>query len=51
MIGTSAEVASHLINRDQLSMGDDLEYIVLLDFGPSVVRLDSIESNHIPKIW
>ena len=37
MMGTGAEVASHLINGPYLDMSGESEYIVVNDYSPSLV--------------
>ena len=57
MIGTGAEVASHLINGPHPDMSGGVEYILINNYSPSLVKVDNVESTHnasgtwIPEIW
>ena len=44
LMGAGAKLTSHLINKGQ-TMGNRSEYILMEDFGPSLVWMDSIESS------
>ena len=44
MIGTGAEVPSHLINGPRPDMSRESEYIVVNDYSPSLVKVDTVES-------
>ena len=44
--GNKEEAACHLINCPGPSMSDNAEYIVVNDYSPSIVKVDSVESNH-----
>ena len=49
-MGGGAVLASHLISRGQ-TMGNRSEYLLMEDFGLSLVRMDSIESSTSGKGW
>ena len=50
LIGGGEELESHLINKRQ-TMSDRSEYVLMEDFGPSFVRMDSIESFTSERSW
>ena len=49
-MGGGAELASHLISIGQ-TKGDRSEYVMMEDFGPSLVQMDSIELSTSRKSW
>ena len=44
LMAGSTETASHLVNRDQ-KLGDNSEVVTLEDWGPSILRVDSMEAS------
>ena len=49
-MGGGAELASHLISQGQ-TMGNGSNYVLMEDFGPSLVCMDSIESSTSGRRW
>ena len=46
MMGTGAEVASHLINGPCPEVSGEREYIVVNNYSPSLIKVDTVESTH-----
>ena len=45
LLSTGAESVSHLVNRDNYELGDNSEVVTLEDWGPSLLRVDSVEAS------